>query len=82
MNSETENWLATSAYDVETAEHMLTTGRYIYVVFMCHLAIEKALKALVCVATNASPPRIHDLKRLTTWPEHCLNTPNRLRRIA
>ncbi len=64
VNRETQNWLAGAQYDLETAEHMLRTGRYLYVVFMCHLAIEKTLKALVCEATNASPPRIHDLQRL------------------
>ena len=31
---------------------------------MCHLAIEKTLKALVCEATNAPPPRTHDLQKL------------------
>lgn len=64
MNRETENWSAMSQYDLDTAEHMLQTGRFLYVVFMCHMAIEKALKAIVCEATNAAPPRIHDLEKL------------------
>ncbi len=40
-----------SEYDVETARHMLATGRYLYVVFMCHLALEKMLKAHVTAVT-------------------------------
>lgn len=65
MNPQTENWLASSEYDLETAEPLLKSGRYLYVVFMCHLSIEKALKAIVSEATQAMPPRIHDLKRLS-----------------
>lgn len=61
MNPETQNWLASSEYDLQTAEHMLAAGRYIYVIFMCHLAIEKALKAIVCEVTNSAPPRTHNL---------------------
>jgi HEPN domain-containing protein len=40
---------------------MLKTGRYLYVVFMCHLAIEKVLKAHVAFVTEALPPKSHDL---------------------
>lgn len=64
MNPETANWLASAQYDLETARHMQKTGRYIYVIFMCHLAIEKTLKAIVCETTNAAPPRTHNLVRL------------------
>jgi hypothetical protein len=46
MLQATENWLVQVDYDLATAEHMLHAGRYIYVVFMCHLALEKMLKAL------------------------------------
>jgi HEPN domain-containing protein len=64
VNPESTNWLACAHYDLETARHMLATGRNLYVVFMCHLAVEKALKALVCEGTGSSPPRTHDLLRL------------------
>ncbi|MBI4377822.1 MAG: HEPN domain-containing protein [Nitrospinae bacterium] len=50
MKKETENWLQMVEYDIKTAECMLETGRYVYVVFMCHLAIEKMLKAIVSEA--------------------------------
>lgn len=40
---------------------MLKTGRYLYVVFMCHLALEKLLKAHVTKATGALPAKSHDL---------------------
>jgi len=31
---------------MKTAEVMFNTKRYIYIVFMCHLSIEKAFKGL------------------------------------
>jgi HEPN domain-containing protein len=40
---------------------MLHAGRYIYVIFMSHLALEKALKALVTEETQQLPPRTHNL---------------------
>ncbi|MBI4640082.1 MAG: HEPN domain-containing protein [Candidatus Tectomicrobia bacterium] len=61
MLKATENWLAQVDYDLATAEHMLNAGRYIYVIFMCHLALEKALKALVTEETQKLPPRTHNL---------------------
>ena len=39
--------------------------RYVYAVFMCHLAIEKLLKGLVLKVTNLQPPKIHSLIQLT-----------------
>jgi HEPN domain-containing protein len=40
---------------------MLATGRYLYVIFMSHLALEKILKAHVTEATQAIPTKSHDL---------------------
>ncbi len=56
-----KNWIVSSNYDIETARHMLETGRYIYVIFLCHLAIEKMLKALVAQTQERHPPYTHDL---------------------
>ena len=61
MLKATANWLAQVDYDVATAEHMLQAGRYIYVIFMSHMALEKALKALVTEETQKLPPRTHNL---------------------
>jgi HEPN domain-containing protein len=40
---------------------MLATGRYLYVVVMCHLALEKMLKAHVTEVTQSIPVKTHDL---------------------
>ncbi len=55
------NWVKSSHYDIKTAEHMFKAGRYIYVLFMCHLACEKLLKALYESVLGKIPPKIHNL---------------------
>jgi len=65
MKKEVKNWLDSAQYDLETAEHMFNTGRYIYTVFMCHLALEKGLKAKVEEVTGQTPPKSHDLEYLS-----------------
>lgn len=64
MKKEVKNWLDSALYDLETAQHMFNTGRYVYTVFMCHLALEKALKAKVEEITYKTPPKVHDLEYL------------------
>ena len=64
MNPDAQNWLKSSAYDFKTAEAMLRTRRFVYVIFMCHLSIEKALKAVVCANFHKVPPKTHDLFHL------------------
>jgi HEPN domain-containing protein len=70
MNRAVKNWIATSNYDIQTASAMYKSGRYIYVVFMCHLAIEKMLKAFLAAQQPESiPPKIHNLINLTQRAE-------------
>ena len=61
MRAETGNWLEGAEYDLESARHMYATGRYLYVVFLCHLTLEKMLKALVSEITDMPAPKSHDL---------------------
>lgn len=61
MKKHTEEWLRQSAYDMDTAVYMLQGGRTIYAVFMCHLAVEKALKALYYERLRKIPPKSHNL---------------------
>ncbi len=65
MNKAVVNWIKTSNYDIATASAMFKSKRYVYVIFMCHLSIEKLLKALVCKVTQKIPPKTHDLFLLT-----------------
>lgn len=61
MNKSITNWIKSSQYDLKTAEHMLKTGRYIYVLFMCHLSVEKLLKALYETTLKKVAPKTHNL---------------------
>ena len=66
LNDNIEYWLDLADYDIETAKAMLETGRYLYVGFMCHQTIEKALKAVISrdCEDGEVPPKIHDLGKL------------------
>jgi HEPN domain-containing protein len=57
-------WFEIAQYDLETAEAMLRSKRYLYVGFMCHQCIEKMLKGIYVRQNNEVPPRIHNLGRL------------------
>jgi len=64
MKKETKYWLETAEYDFDTAKAMFRTRRYLYVIFMCHLCLEKMLKGCVAEFTNIFPPRTHNLDML------------------
>ena len=61
MEKRTEEWLRQSDYDMDTAVYMHKGGRHIYAVFMCHLAVEKALKGLYYEKRLEIPPKSHNL---------------------
>lgn len=64
MKKITKNWIATADYDWTTAEHMFQSGRFLYVIYMCHLSLEKLLKAVVAENQDPLPPRTHNLYHL------------------
>ena len=64
MEDRVRYWMEMSDYDYETAEAMLVSGRYLYVGFMCHQTIEKALKAYWTAHLEELPLKIHTLSRL------------------
>ncbi len=74
MKYTTKNWIDTANYDIKTAEAMFKSKRFIYVVFMCHIAIEKMVKAVISAETKGLPPKSHSLlylsdKALIKYPE-------------
>jgi HEPN domain-containing protein len=69
-------WFKQAEYDMTTAEAMFEAKRYIYVVFMCHMAIEKAFKALYRQKFEALPPKTHNLLLLAE--KTGLDVPERL----
>ena len=67
MNDIIEYWLELADYDLQAARAMLENKMYLYVGFMCHQTIEKALKAVISkgCAEDEIPPKIHNLVRLS-----------------
>ncbi len=61
MNKIAKNFLLSSEYDLTTAEYMFKSGRYVYVIFMCHMAIEKTIKAIIAEINDEVPPKTHNL---------------------
>lgn len=60
-DSKYKEWLRQADYDMDTADVMFKSGRYIYAVFMCHLSVEKALKGLHNKNSEETPPKTHNL---------------------
>lgn len=56
-----EYWEDIASYDLDTAEAMFNSGRYLYVVFMCQQAIEKLVKGLYVLNKGNEPPRVHNI---------------------
>ena len=73
MKPQTQHWLEMAEYDLGTAEAMFKSRRYVYVIFMCHLCIEKALKACVAELADLFPPYTHSLTKLLETAQ--LDTP-------
>jgi len=69
-----KEWIEQAEYDLHAAEKMFDTGVYPYAIFMCHLSIEKALKAVYFMKLKKEPPKTHDLSKLSAISN--LNPPN------
>lgn len=57
-------WIELAEYDIETAQAMFDTKRWLYVGFMCHQVLEKAMKAYWCATKPEDPPYSHNLMSL------------------
>lgn len=57
-------WLDIVSEDMDTAEYLFNGGRWLYVAFMCHQAIEKTLKAYWSATRDDDPPYTHSHIRL------------------
>jgi len=82
-----QEWFNQGKYDLDTAEALFKTGRYIYTVFMCHLSIEKALKGLYARKFKKNPPKIHNLNYFSEkidlpLPEDLLNFLDKLNSLS
>ncbi len=68
MKKTTNDWLVLAKYDIDTVYSMFREKRYIYVIFCCQQAIEKALKAHIEELGIVTPPYIHSLVSYENLP--------------
>ncbi len=64
MSDKVQYWIEISDYDLETAQAMLRSKRYLYVGFMCHQTIEKIFKAWFTAIKTETAPFSHSLSYL------------------
>ena len=64
INVKVKYWLELSEYDLETANAMLVSKRFLYVGFMCHQTIEKIIKAYFNSKYDEAAPYTHNLSYL------------------
>ena len=57
-------WFNKAKDEIESAIVMLHAGKYLYTGFMCHQAIEKALKGYYIFLTDERHPQTHNLAKL------------------
>jgi HEPN domain-containing protein len=58
-------WIKSAELDFNTASDIFKSGKnYHFCLFICHLVIEKLLKAIIVKATSDFPPKTHNLLRL------------------
>jgi len=79
-----DDWVERARYDLETAKAMLAAGRYLYVLFCCQQAVEKAIKGIIALRSGEMPPRLHNLMRLAEKAELEVDEPTaeRLRALT
>jgi len=56
-----QKWLGIAEYDLDTAEAMFNSGRYMYVAFMCQQAIEKLAKGIYVYNFNKEAKYTHNI---------------------
>ena len=60
----TDYWVDLACYDLTAAKAMLKAKQRLYVGFLCHLVIEKMLKAYWVQVKKSTPPFTHGLSLL------------------
>lgn len=66
-------WLKTAESDLTTAEKLFLSEDYHWCLFIGHLVIEKILKAIYTQNNADTPPKMHDLVKLSKLAKVNLN---------
>ncbi len=68
-----EKWLEMAEDDLDTAEVMLKSSKYIYVSFMCEQAIEKLAKGIYVYTFDKEAPYTHNISIVLKDIEKVIN---------
>jgi HEPN domain-containing protein len=74
-------WRESAQEDMAVGHDLIVRQKPRHGLFFVHLALEKALKALVCRVTGDTPPKIHNLVRLSELAHVC-PTPHQMDTLA
>lgn len=66
IQEQIDYWIKLSDEDLSTAEILLSNKKYVICLYMCHLMIEKILKAHYLKNNLKNPPKTHDLVYLSS----------------
>lgn len=64
MRTQASVWIDIAYDDLDAAEHCFQGDRFLWAMFMCQQAVEKAIKAVYFEKTGLTPPKKHDLVSL------------------
>jgi HEPN domain-containing protein len=64
MFDKVDYWLELCDDDIKVAKNLLNSKDYLWMAFLCHLVVEKSIKAVIANKTTQEPKRIHDLAKL------------------
>lgn len=64
IKKQIEYWVSSANNDLETIDYLMQGKRYLYALFLCHLSVEKLIKAFVVINTKEIPPKLHNLNKL------------------
>ena len=64
MFNKVEYWLELCDDDMKVAKNLLKSKDYLWMAFLCHLIVEKSIKAVIAHRTEQEPKRLHDLAKL------------------
>lgn len=78
MDRQINYWRESSGEDWEVAQELVSNGRTRHGLFFAHLALEKLLKAFVCLHTKTIPPKTHNLLLLASKTDMALSDQQKL----
>jgi HEPN domain-containing protein len=73
IEKQIDYWKNTAKSDLDTAEILISNGKFLHGLFFCHLTIEKALKANYIKTNQQLPPKTHNLIYLMNKSEIALD---------